>query len=137
MSWLLFSGDLLDRDLRAALRRVGGDERKLVLAPDHVGCVRMRPLEVDRVEITAGRAESAADAAVLVDLGGTAAEASCRLCLHLLLGEGQAEIVEGLRGDTGLFARDLALRVVEGLHVDIILVELLEEAEVTVSGSAV
>ena len=51
---------------------------------------------MDGVELAAGGADAAADALVLIHGGGPAAEAAGGLQFHLLLGEGDAVIPEGL-----------------------------------------
>ena len=69
---------------------------------------------MDGVELAHLRADAAAEALDRVDDGRAAAEAAGRFLLELLLGEGQALVVE--RAGLALVAeRTLALRVVKAL----------------------
>ena len=86
---------------------------------------------MDGVELAAGGAQAAADAAVCVHCGGAAAKAALGLGLYLLFRKGQAQVVEGLPGHSRLLSGDLALRVVEFLHRDVVLVKLDETAQVS------
>ena len=62
---------------------------------------------MDRVELAACGADTAAKALVRIHEGRAATKAACRLFLHLLFGEGQSVILEGLclvRNLSGLLA---------------------------------
>ena len=87
---------------------------------------------MNRVEVALCRAQTAADAAIVVNGRCPASEASCRLCLHLLFRQRNPQILEGLRRDAGLVPRNLALRIVEAFHLDIVPVKLDERPQVAV-----
>ena len=118
-------------DLHAPLCRVGSDGKELFLAGIHSAGFGHIPGQMDGVELAAGGAQAAADAAVCVHCGGAAAKAALGFGLYLLFRKGQAQVVEGLPGHSRLLSGDLALRVVEFLHHDVVLVKLDETAQVS------
>ena len=90
----LLSCDLLGDELCDCRRSIAGcaEKRLEVRRSDIVGDL----LKVDGVELALGGADAAAHAQALVNNGCAAAEAAGGLYLHLLLGEGTTQILEGL-----------------------------------------
>ena len=75
--------------LTAAFGEDGEDLRAVeVIDALHIGALA----EVDRVELAACGADTAAKALVRIHEGRAATKAACRLFLHLLFGEGQSVI---------------------------------------------
>ena len=109
----------------------------LVLAAHKVGGLGYVALQVDGVKHAPGGAQAAADAAVGVDDAHAAAEAAAGLGLDLLLGEGEAVMLEG--AGLALVMQDgLAGRAVEAVHAEdnVVLVKLVELAQVAAAGQA-
>ena len=85
---------------------------------------------MDGVEFAARRTQTAADAAICVNDGRAAFEAAVCLFFDLLLGQRQAQIVEGLRRVARLAAGCLARSVVIALDADIVAVKFDKLAQV-------
>ena len=86
---------------------------------------------MDRVEFTAGRAQTAADTTVDIDVGGAALQTAVRFCAYLFFCQGKTQILVCMSRITRLVARYLTLRVIVGLQSDIISVEFLELTQIT------
>ena len=90
----LFACHLIDRDLTGPLQDIGRDLAEFLLCRYHGARIRMRPLKVDRIEFTPCRAQAAADAAVHVDDGSTALQASVRFRSDLVFRECEPQVAE-------------------------------------------
>ena len=80
---------------------------------------------MDGVELAAGRADTAADADLVVDTSRAAGEAAGRFGLDLLFGERETFVGEGL-DLLGLFARDLTDCMVVAVDDEVVLVDHVE-----------
>ena len=86
---------------------------------------------MNRIELAPCRAQSAAYAAIIVNCRSTASETSRCLGSDLLLRERKSEVCKCLRRHTLLMSRNLTLRVVKCLDLDIALVQFAELSKVS------
>ena len=91
--------------------------------------------QVDGIELALGGTLAAAQAHILVDLDGTAAQAALGLLLHLLFGEGDPVVPEGA-GGLGIVADLLPGSVVKALYHDVGLVKGVVLPAVSAQGQA-
>ncbi len=71
--------EILDLDLDRALCGICCQRRDLVVGPDHLACIGMIAVQVDRIKLAASGAQAAADALVLIDDADAAAQAAALL----------------------------------------------------------
>lgn len=108
-----------------AFRNIFDDLTYHIFGTDIVGALRMIASQMDCIEGALCRADSAADAAVVVHNRGAAAQAAAGLNLNLLFGEGLFVLVKGLCNVDPVHQLGfLSFGRVVGVNGDIVLVEL-------------